>query len=57
MAGKDFAKRRQQSLQASILEAVHLEQLAQDIDERLIQSQRQRQWLHVTEHTQKVPTA
>ena len=40
MAEKDFAKRRQQSLQASILEAVRLEQLVQDIDEQLIQSQR-----------------
>ena len=38
MAEKDFAKRRQQSLQASILEAVCLQQL--------VQSQRQRQWLH-----------
>ena len=46
MAEKDFTKRRQQSLQASILEAVHLEQLVQDFDEQLIQSQRQHQWLH-----------
>ena len=46
MAEKDFAKRRQQSLQASILEAVCLERLVQDIDERLVQSQRQHQWLH-----------
>ena len=46
MAEKDFSKRRQQSLQASILEAVCLELLVQDIDEQLIQSQRQRQRLN-----------
>ena len=57
MAEKDFSKRRQQSLQASILEAVCLEPLVQDLDEQFIQSKRQHKRLHATEHTQKVPTA